>query len=64
MELEVADSISHTAAPESERCWLDRYGSIMAQKILVVDDEPEIVKLVRSYLERTSFTVVAAYEGQ
>lgn len=35
----------------------------MAQKIFVVDDEPEIVKLVRSYLERTGFTVVAAYEG-
>ena len=36
----------------------------MAQKILVVDDEPEIVKLVRAYLERAGFIVVTAYEGQ
>jgi DNA-binding response OmpR family regulator len=36
----------------------------MAQKILVVDDEPEIVKLVRAYLERAGFAVVTAYEGQ
>jgi len=36
----------------------------MAQKILVVDDEPEIVKLVRAYLERAGFAVVKAYEGQ
>lgn len=36
----------------------------MAQKILVVDDEPEIVKLVRAYLERAGFIVVTAYEDQ
>jgi len=36
----------------------------MPQKILVVDDEPEIVKLVRAYLERAGFNVVTAYEGQ
>jgi two-component system alkaline phosphatase synthesis response regulator PhoP len=36
----------------------------MTQKILVVDDEPEIVKLVRAYLERASFSVVTAYEGR
>jgi two-component system alkaline phosphatase synthesis response regulator PhoP len=36
----------------------------MAQKILVVDDEPEIVKLVRAYLERAGVAVVKAYEGQ
>lgn len=36
----------------------------MAQKILVIDDEPEIVKLVRAYLERAGFSVVVAYEGQ
>jgi two-component system alkaline phosphatase synthesis response regulator PhoP len=35
----------------------------MTQKILVVDDEPEIVKLVRAYLERAGFAVVTAYEG-
>ncbi len=36
----------------------------MAQKILVVDDEPEIAKLVRAYLERAGYAVVTAYEGQ
>ena len=29
-----------------------------------MDDEPEIVKLVRAYLERAGFIVVTAYEGQ
>jgi DNA-binding response OmpR family regulator len=36
----------------------------MARKILVVDDEPEIVKLVRAYLEQAGFIVVTAAEGQ
>src|SRR5574341_1570456 len=36
----------------------------MTQKILVVDDELEIVKLVRAYLERAGFAVVTASEGQ
>ncbi|MHB1449056.1 MAG: response regulator transcription factor [Bellilinea sp.] len=36
----------------------------MAQKILVVDDEPEIVKLVCAYLERAGFAVATAYDGQ
>jgi DNA-binding response OmpR family regulator len=36
----------------------------MAQKILVVDDEREIVKLVRAYLEQASFRVVTAADGQ
>jgi two-component system alkaline phosphatase synthesis response regulator PhoP len=35
----------------------------MTQKILVVDDEPEIVKLVRAYLEHAGFAVVIANEG-
>src|SRR3989337_4121244 len=35
----------------------------MTQKILVVDDEFEIVKLVRAYLERAGFAVVTASEG-
>lgn len=35
----------------------------MSKKILVVDDEPEIVKLVRAYLEKAGFTVVSATEG-
>ena len=36
----------------------------MPQKILVVDDEPEITRLVRAYLERAGFAVVTASEGR
>ncbi len=36
----------------------------MGAKILVVDDEARIVKLVRSYLEQAGFTVVEAGDGQ
>jgi DNA-binding response OmpR family regulator len=36
----------------------------MSQKILVVDDEREIVKLVRAYLEQAGFRVVTAADGQ
>lgn len=33
------------------------------QTILVVDDEPEIVRISRGYLEQSSYRVVAAYNG-
>ncbi len=36
----------------------------MTQTILVVDDEPEIVRLVRSYLEQEDYRVVTAYDGE
>jgi DNA-binding response OmpR family regulator len=36
----------------------------MAQTILVVDDEPEIVKLVRAYLEGAGYRVVTAGDGR
>lgn len=36
----------------------------MTQKVLVVDDELEIVRLVRAYLERAGFAVVTAAEGR
>lgn len=36
----------------------------MSSKILVVDDESKIVKLVRSYLEQSGFSVVEAGDGQ
>jgi len=36
----------------------------MSKKILVVDDELKIVKLVRAYLETAGFTVVTARDGQ
>ena len=36
----------------------------MTQKILVVDDEFEIVKVVRAYLEQSGFRVITAGDGQ
>jgi two-component system alkaline phosphatase synthesis response regulator PhoP len=36
----------------------------MSQKILVVDDELDIVKVVRAYLEQSGFRVITASEGQ
>jgi len=36
----------------------------VAAKILVVDDEAKIVKLVRAYLEQAGYTVVVAEDGQ
>jgi len=36
----------------------------VAQKILVVDDEARIVKLVRDYLERAGFAVLTAGDGE
>jgi DNA-binding response OmpR family regulator len=35
----------------------------MAKKILVVDDEPQIVKVVKAYLEKAGFQVVTAATG-
>jgi CheY-like chemotaxis protein len=36
----------------------------MAQKILLVDDEPEIVKLLRAYLEQAGYDVATASDGK
>ena len=36
----------------------------MSQKILVVDDELDIVKVVRAYLEQGGFRVITASDGQ
>lgn len=36
----------------------------MSQKILVVDDELDIVKVVRAYLEQAGFRVITAADGQ
>jgi len=36
----------------------------MSQKILVVDDELDIVKVVRAYLEQAGFRVITASDGQ
>src|SRR5512140_669474 len=50
------------AAPTLPRLRVN--GVKMASKILVVDDEAKIVKLVRSYLEQSGFAVVEAGDGQ
>ncbi len=36
----------------------------MAQRILLVDDDREIVRLVRTYLERGDYEVLVAYDGE
>jgi two-component system, OmpR family, alkaline phosphatase synthesis response regulator PhoP len=36
----------------------------MTKKILVVDDEPQIVKVVKAYLEQSGFQVVTAADGK
>lgn len=36
---------------------------ISAPQILVVDDDPDLVRLVRAYLERAGFQVLAAHDG-
>ncbi len=36
----------------------------MAQQVLVVDDDPEIVRLVRGYLEQGGYRVLVAYDGE
>ncbi|MCB0183779.1 MAG: response regulator, partial [Caldilineaceae bacterium] len=39
-------------------------GAVAAAEILVVDDDPQIVRLVRSYLEQAGFRVVTAEDGE
>jgi DNA-binding response OmpR family regulator len=39
-----------------------RYNHVMA-KILIIEDEPELVKVLRSYLEKSNFVVEVAYRG-
>ena len=36
----------------------------MSFRILVVDDEPNIVNILRSNLEREGYKVLAAYDGE
>jgi two-component system alkaline phosphatase synthesis response regulator PhoP len=36
----------------------------MAQQILVVDDDPEIVRLLRAYLVQSGYQVMVAYDGE
>ncbi len=39
-------------------------GNPRGSTIMVVDDEPKIVDIVRAYLEREGFRVLVAYDGQ
>ena len=41
----------------------DKTMDATTKKILVVDDEPQIVKVVKAYLEKAGFTVVSAADG-
>lgn len=36
----------------------------MAQRILVVDDDRQIIRLIRSYLEQANYQVLTAYDGE
>jgi two-component system alkaline phosphatase synthesis response regulator PhoP len=36
----------------------------VAQRILVVDDDPELVRLLSAYLEQAGFQVLAAHDGE
>lgn len=37
---------------------------MLKQRILVVDDDKEVVRLVRAYLEREGYDVLVAYDGE
>jgi two-component system alkaline phosphatase synthesis response regulator PhoP len=53
-----------TLAPHAVQVFADLQDNRMAHKILVVDDQPKMVKLVRTYLEGAGYQVVTAYDGQ
>ena len=36
----------------------------MGQRILVVDDDKEIVRIIRAYLEKAGYSVLTAYDGE
>ena len=36
----------------------------MGQRILVVDDDKEIVRIIRAYLEKAGYSVATAYDGE
>src|SRR5216684_3683522 len=43
--------------------WRRRLSSTMNELILVVDDEPKIVKLAQDYLQQAGFKVMSAADG-
>ena len=54
-QVEVRDTVSKDAVPGAE--------SEGSRRILVVDDEPEIANLLRSYLERSGYAVLIAHSA-
>ena len=36
----------------------------MAERILVVDDDKKIVRLIQSYLQQSNYQVLTAYDGE
>lgn len=40
-----------------------RYNGNQMATILIIEDEPELIKVLRSYLEQAGFRVLAAYRG-
>jgi two-component system alkaline phosphatase synthesis response regulator PhoP len=51
------------AAKNSELMQEDKPMSVTGQKILVVDDDRDIVRLVRAYLEKSGYEVLVAHDG-
>ncbi len=43
---------------------MPRYDDGSVRTVLVVDDEPEIVRILRDYLERAGFAVITASDGE
>ncbi len=37
---------------------------MIKQRILVVDDDKEVVRLMRAYLEKAGYEVLVAYDGE
>jgi len=44
--------------------WKKNLGRKMRQKVLVVDDDREVVRLMRAYLEQANYDVLVAYDGK
>lgn len=42
---------------------LNRYNHIMPRKILLIDDEPEILEICRDYLKASGYDVITAKDG-
>lgn len=61
---DVNDRFRHKTLEITRDLFVDAIPVLMYKKILVVDDEMEIVRLLRAYLERAGYTVVTAGEGR